>query len=544
MSASLPSDLPPRDVDRDSVSSGDSDVSDEEGWEDVEPDDETQPVVGLFSDKIYPDARSMLKESKDKHNFDIRRIQKEFDLDFLETIKLVNYVRSQVKSGNMTPDFSSKDKFEDEIYLKPVLEDDALLYSLDDIEEGELETTSGTEADRRVIELQEDLERLQSQFSEYRLAVQKSLEEQLTKEDEKLAPVEQSAKRATKIEEIDSDYFTSYAYNGIHESMLKDAIRTDSYRDFIYDNKHIFKDKVVLDVGCGTGILSMFCAKAGAKKVISVDNSNIIDRAKEIIYENGFGDVITCIRGKIEEVTLPVKQVDIIVSEWMGYGLLFEAMFDSVIYARDRYLAPDGLMAPSHATLRVAPFADSDFVASHIGFWHNVYGFNMKSMLTGIYDEALVRTVPPSTIPAESEIFLTLPLHTITVQELSFLKEFEVTMKEDVDSLDGWAIWFDIFFMPSRDSAIPDNAIPSEMQKKGVVAFTTGPDGKETHWQQTILLIDHGKKKPVALKKGQTIKGKVGYQKKEKDEKSRSLDITLEWDVQQGEKGAQQWALQ
>lgn len=75
--------------------------------------------------------------------------------------------------------------------------------------------------------------------------------------------------------------------------MLKDAIRTDAYRDFVYENKNLFKDKVVLDVGCGTGILSMFCAKAGAKKVISVDNSNIIDRAKEIVFDNEFGDVIT-----------------------------------------------------------------------------------------------------------------------------------------------------------------------------------------------------------------------------------------------------------
>ena len=40
--------------------------------------------------------------------------------------------------------------------------------------------------------------------------------------------------------------------------MLKDTIRTDSYRDFVYENKHVFKDKVVLDVGCGTGILSMY----------------------------------------------------------------------------------------------------------------------------------------------------------------------------------------------------------------------------------------------------------------------------------------------
>lgn len=74
--------------------------------------------------------------------------------------------------------------------------------------------------------------------------------------------------------------------------MIKDTVRTDAYRDFIYDNKNLFKDKVVLDVGCGTGILSMFCAKAGAKRVIAVDNSNIITKAREIIHENGFSDVI------------------------------------------------------------------------------------------------------------------------------------------------------------------------------------------------------------------------------------------------------------
>lgn len=78
----------------------------------------------------------------------------------------------------------------------------------------------------------------------------------------------------------------------IHETMLKDHIRTDSYRDFIYDNKSLFQGKIVLDVGCGTGILSMFCARAGAKMVIAVDNSDIIDRARENAYDNGFGDVI------------------------------------------------------------------------------------------------------------------------------------------------------------------------------------------------------------------------------------------------------------
>ncbi|CAO2606715.1 Protein arginine N-methyltransferase 8 [Lemmus lemmus] len=52
--------------------------------------------------------------------------------------------------------------------------------------------------------------------------------------------------------------------------MLKDEVRTLTYRNSMYHNKHVFKDKVVLDVGSGTGILSMFAAKAGAKKVFGV----------------------------------------------------------------------------------------------------------------------------------------------------------------------------------------------------------------------------------------------------------------------------------
>lgn len=39
----------------------------------------------------------------------------------------------------------------------------------------------------------------------------------------------------------------------IHETMLKDTIRTDAYRDFVYGHKDAIKDKVVLDIGCGTG---------------------------------------------------------------------------------------------------------------------------------------------------------------------------------------------------------------------------------------------------------------------------------------------------
>jgi protein arginine N-methyltransferase 1 len=50
----------------------------------------------------------------------------------------------------------------------------------------------------------------------------------------------------------------------------------------ILQNPNVFKDKIVLDVGCGSGILSLFAAKAGAKKVIAIDMSNILDQAVQI----------------------------------------------------------------------------------------------------------------------------------------------------------------------------------------------------------------------------------------------------------------------
>lgn len=62
--------------------SNESDSSNEEGWEDVEPEDDSQPVVGLFSDVVFPDMRSMLKECKEKNNFDLVKIQKDLGMSF------------------------------------------------------------------------------------------------------------------------------------------------------------------------------------------------------------------------------------------------------------------------------------------------------------------------------------------------------------------------------------------------------------------------------------------------------------------------------
>jgi protein arginine N-methyltransferase 1 len=110
---------------------------------------------------------------------------------------------------------------------------------------------------------------------------------------------------ASSTEKSSDYYWNSYAHFGIHEEMLKDEVRMRCYRNSIMNNKHLFKDKIVLDVGCGTGIMSMFAAKAGAKKVFGIDYSDIVFQAQQIVKDNKLDDVVTLIKGKAEEVELP-----------------------------------------------------------------------------------------------------------------------------------------------------------------------------------------------------------------------------------------------
>jgi len=157
-------------------------------------------------------------------------------------------------------------------------------------------------------------------------------------------------------------YYGSYSSFHIHEEMLKDTVRTRTYQRAIMDNPNDFKDKIVLDIGAGTGILSIFAARAGAKHVYAIEFAEIAIFAQEIVKKNGLQDKITVIKGKMEEITLPVPQVDIIISEWMGYFLLYESMLDSVLWARDKYLAPNtGKMLPGRAQLYVAAIEDGNY---------------------------------------------------------------------------------------------------------------------------------------------------------------------------------------
>ena len=312
-----------------------------------------------------------------------------------------------------------------------------------------------------------------------------------------------------KVSEKFDYYFDSYAHYGIHESMLKDAHRTESYRDAMIRNPHVFRDKIVLDVGCGTGILSMFAVTAGARKVYAVDCSDIAQKAKSIIRENGMEDKITVIQGKLEDLSLETK-VDIIVSEWMGYFLLYESMMNSVLDARNRFGTKDTIILPNKATIYLCGIEDRELWARKALHWENVHGIKMRCMSRKSLIEPLVEIVKPSQIITNVQSLVSFDLNSVEVPDLTFEKPFKLIARKD-QRLHALCGHFDTLF------DLHEN-----------VLLTTSPFGTTTHWKQTVFYLAE----PITLKTGDSIMGTLSCAPNKGNHRDLDICITMQIETQ------------
>jgi cyclopropane fatty-acyl-phospholipid synthase-like methyltransferase len=278
----------------------------------------------------------------------------------------------------------------------------------------------------------------------------------------------------------------------------------------MYRNKHLFKDKIVLDVGCGTGILSMFAVKAGAKHCYSVDMSNIIDEAKGIIEDNGLQDQITTIKGKIEEIELPVDKVDIIISEWMGYALVYESMLESVLFARDKWLRPEtGIMMPDKATMYVCSIEDAKYKEDKIHFWDNVYGFKMDRIKKIALTEPLVDSVDGRQVNSTHCKIHEIDLMTVEKEKVgSFEAEFSIKANRD-DYIHAMVLYWTCEFSKCHT----------------FTGFTTAPGATYTHWKQTVFYLDDD----ITCKRGEELAGTIKCTQNEKNKRDLDFEVRYEF---------------
>ncbi|KAJ3184333.1 Protein arginine N-methyltransferase 3 [Gaertneriomyces sp. JEL0708] len=535
--------------------------ADDTRWDDWEEEHAVEAQCPFCQEMISPPS-ACFEHTKTAHAFDFHAIKRALKLDFYGSMKLVNYVRTRAEESaafsadELTATGSSTAWLQGDTYLRPVLDDDSLLYAFeDDEEEDELEhlfisqrqqdapVTSASlsmeeslrlelaAAEQRAQLAEMRLQELTLAFAQYKDMVREAfLDEPTTpggKATVRMSPAQNGTTNGNHSDLADdknqdkekSDpewemdyYFSSYASSVIHESMLKDRVRTESYRDFVYNNKHLLAGKTVLDVGCGTGILSMFCAKAGAEHVYAVDNSTIINKARRIAKENDLSDKITFVQGEIESIQLPVDTVDIIISEWMGYFLLFEGMLDSVLVARDRFLAPDGFLAPSRTTILISAFSDAEFVNDTLHFWNDVYGFKMSCMQNPLYIEGNVDIANPDCLLCEPLIVKDIDILTTTVPKLDFSTPFELTINKAA-RLHGLIGWFDTYF------TTPDET------DCNTVFFSTGPHVEPTHWKQTMFLLPSF----IDVEEGYTLSGT--FATKKSIESKREVVVTVDMTI-------------
>uniref|UniRef100_A0A0D9X2S8 Probable histone-arginine methyltransferase CARM1 n=2 Tax=Leersia perrieri TaxID=77586 RepID=A0A0D9X2S8_9ORYZ len=302
----------------------------------------------------------------------------------------------------------------------------------------------------------------------------------------------------TKIEASSAKMYFHYYGQLLHQqNMLQDFVRTGTYYAAVMENRSDFEGRVVVDVGAGSGILSLFAAQAGARHVYAVEASEMAEHAQRLISGNpSLGQRITVIKGKVEEVELPEK-ADILISEPMGTLLVNERMLESYVIARDRFLVPGGKMFPTTGRIHMAPFSDEYLyveMANKALFWqqHNFFGVDLTPLhglaFQGYFSQPVVDAFDPRLL-VSPPMHHTLDFTTMKEEDLYEI-DIPINFVASVGTrVHGLACWFDVLFNGST------------VQRW----LTTAPGSPTTHWYQLRCILSQ----PLYVMAGQEITGRL-----------------------------------
>jgi len=262
-----------------------------------------------------------------------------------------------------------------------------------------------------------------------------------------------------------------------HLSMLVDDVRTGSYGQAI--SRVVRAGDVVVDVGCGSGILSLLARRAGAKHVYAIESESVIEMAKLVAAKNGYQDKITFFHDVSFAVDLPEK-ADVIVTETMGTFGFEDLKPGSLTDARDRFLKPGGKLIPHSLALMLVPVEMPQFYEHVVEFWvHGCQGFDFSP----------IRDLTVNNF------------HPLKLHEGTFLSEpsqasqivFAETKDSEVDAK--------VSFYASRRGRCHGFAGWFKAELMSGFSISNGPGDQGSHWGLAFFPIE----KPVVVDRGNRI---------------------------------------
>ena len=221
-------------------------------------------------------------------------------------------------------------------------------------------------------------------------------------------------------------------------TMIADSGRMDAYVQAV--KQAVKPGDVVLDIGTGTGIFALIAAQLGAKQVYAIETNSAIAVAQQVATINGYGDKIQFIQDLSTKITLP-EPADVIISDLRGVVPLHCHHIPSIIDARTRLLAPDGVLIPQQDTIWAAIVNAPELHRGYVAPWNErPYGFKMESVLSWSTNTWSKARVTPKQLITEPQVWTVLNYQTITDVNVAATLEWSVT---EASMAHGIALWFD-----------------------------------------------------------------------------------------------------
>ena len=279
-----------------------------------------------------------------------------------------------------------------------------------------------------------------------------------------------------------------YAEFEVHRTMVCDRVRTDAFRGAI--EALVRPGDIVLDVGAGTGILSVFAARAGASRVYAVEQTTMAVLAQQLAIANGVDDIVEVIQGDVLDIE-PSEGADVVVSEWLGGFGIDEGMLVPVIAARDRWLKAGGVMIPQSVTAWAALVHDSHLAETVEFLKERPYGLLLDDLADKTVNEILYsgsdRHLTVADRRSASARLWTTDVGSIPIEEARAPHEADVRLSvQEHGTANALALWF-------------------SAELGAGISLSVGPGDPPTHWGMTTAPLSA----PVDLEPGMVVRARV-----------------------------------